>query len=340
MTEILIQSVQTERKGAQLADEASQLRQHCSTDHADKKDLIECPECYEKIIESFRSRYLSSAENEWFSSRRVFLQDLATMLDSVKEYRIDPKAVDDRIREERSRWYAETVRSSILRLMVEDTATREVVFEKLEDTQSDFTASAPEITKLLTESPIFPRDQVLEGLPERLVAAKESEERIEVLKEAFLSMNAGAGEGSPAVVPEDHQKYLQMLQNGLSMEQMVDRVLEERQTAVTSRDQAEKLKQRLHELRRARAAHEAEKSKKERKRARLAEEIRVPDELYDLAPCLACGRVPETKDFYSCPICTVFASWKVQDSKPVVYCQEHDDPKDQVRTSHPSSILK
>lgn len=159
---------------------------------------------------------------------------------------------------------------------------------------------------------------------ERLAAAGDDQAgKVGVLKEMFF-------EGDDGTVPEDQQKYLDMLlHQGLSMEQVVDRILEERQAALGAREQTDKLTQRLNELRRARTAHEAQKSRKAQRRESLAQQ-RVPDELYALPACTVCGEAPNTEEFFCCSICTVLAGAGVQE-KQTVFCSKKCEEKGYVR---------
>ncbi|KAJ4298497.1 hypothetical protein N0V88_003527 [Collariella sp. IMI 366227] len=337
MTELLIQSATATSRSKQLAAEAARIKANCAAQHGDNKPLVSCSQCYEALVEAVRTRYLNpdsdssqgdastrrqqSQQPEWFTFRRTFLSELDLMLDSVKEYQSSPQAVDDRVREERSRWYAERVRSSLLRLMAEDPSQRGAVFEKLEDqstlaTGGDSVALAEEVAEILKTGPLAVEagQERIRELPQKLAAATDAAGKVGVLKDILFKAEDGT-------VPEDHQKYLDMLLNqGLSMEQVVDRILEERQTAIGASQQIDKLKQRLDELRRARAAHEAHKTRKAQRRESLAQQ-KVPDELYDLPVCAVCGDAPSTKDFYCCSVCTMLTEAGVQPQK-TVFCSD------------------
>ncbi|KAK3383562.1 hypothetical protein B0T24DRAFT_605449 [Lasiosphaeria ovina] len=355
MTEILLQSALAVSKSKQLIDEVAQIRQKCAADHNDEigpsntttatssssgKPIIECPDCFEKLLEAVRSRYLNSTDHEWFSSRRAFLQELDTMCADAKEYQLDPRAIDDRIQEERSRWYAENVRSSLLRLMVGDPAGREAVFEKLEDPPSDFSGLARDIAGILRKGLASPEAvREFEGgggggggggdIPARLLAAQQPLKQLEVLREAFFAANRSGADGARyGAVPKHHQKYFDMLKDHRSMEHVVERVLEERQAATGAREQTSRLRERLDELRRARAAHELQKSRKLKNRESF--EQKIPDELYDLPPCAVCGQMPSTRDFLCCPICTILVRRNVQDH-PTVYCSPECEHKGHTR---------
>ncbi len=324
-------------------------------DKGDDKSLVLCPPCYEGLLDALRARFLGttakpppsdqpqqdqdlaqaqqpeqqqqpplppSQPEEWFTQRHAFLSALETLLNSAKEYQISPQAVDDRVREERSRWYAERVRASLLRLLVEDLSEREAVFEKLEDlsAESDPVGLAREVTEILRSGPLaVEAGAPTAGLPERLAAAEGEKGKADVLEEAFFR-------GEDGGVPEDRQKYLALLrQQGITMEQVVDQILEQRQVAVGAREQTAKLNQRLEELRRARAAHEVQKSRKAQRRESLAQQ-EVPDELYELPACTVCGGTPNSTDFFCCSICTILAGTGVQE-RQTIFCSKSCEEK-------------
>lgn len=352
MTEILLQSAIAEAKGAQLKTAAEEIRQKCASEHHAEKGittLAECPECLGKIIDAFASRYRQPPfpedeqpkaqpnDEEWFSSRHAFLKDLDALLADVRAYRADPSAVDKRIQEERSRWYAEAVRASLLPLIAEDPINREAVIDRLEDTPADAPVlSAEVIAKILDQSPLLARDDpTLDDVTARLLAAPSADARVEVLRRAFFAGDDGA-------VPAEHEKFLQMVQRGMSMGQVVDRVLEDRHVAMSSQELADNLRKRYEELSRAHAAHEAEKARKQKLRsdaaAAASARSEVPDELYELSLCVMCGKTPSTADFLCCPVCAILVSRRVQIDKPAVYCcREHDELRDQASPPPPQT---
>ncbi|KAK0633652.1 hypothetical protein B0T14DRAFT_420242 [Immersiella caudata] len=325
--ECIHQSALSEAKGAELVASVAQLRERCASEHADKATtLVECDSCLEQLLSSVRARYLENTapekqQAEWFSSREGFLTELEALFTEALQRRLDPREIDVRVQEERSRWYLETVRLSLVRLIAEDRAGKDAVLEKLQD-DADPANQATEASQTIKESPLLSREPINATTAlERLLAATEPDARIEALKETFLSTGD--------TIPDEHQKYLEMVQNGQSVEQVIDHVLDERQAAVASREQEDKLKEKLYELRRARAGYEQQKSRRERKRARLAEQVDIPYELYDLPPCFTCGKTPDTGDFLCCPICNILVRFNLPDVRPTVFCPDHDDHSDQ-----------
>ncbi|KAL2198743.1 hypothetical protein P885DRAFT_32196 [Corynascus similis CBS 632.67] len=334
MPEILLQSALAASKSQQLAAEVAEIKSTCHDQHGDHKSLVTCPQCYEAVLNTFRRRYFDHytdsgtegaapgqkqqvTQQEWFTSRPAFLSALGLLLESAKEYQISPQEIDDRVREERAKWYAERVRSLLLRLMVEDSSGRGAVFEKLEDLSSgDAVALASEVAEMLSKGPFPPEGEAARGLPEKLLAVSANSEtdKAEAFREAFFRAEDGT-------VPEDHQKYLEMLlQQGLSMEQVVDRILEERQTATGAREQTDELNQRLDYLRRGRTAHEQQKTKKAQRRESLAQQ-KVPEKLYELPSCAVCGDSASTAEYFTCGICTILAEAGAQD-RTTVFCSE------------------
>ncbi|KAL1843892.1 hypothetical protein VTJ49DRAFT_6835 [Mycothermus thermophilus] len=333
MPELLLQTAVTSTRNEQLTAEAQRISEDCRAQHGDSKSLVECADCYGSLLDAFRARLLNpnpslpdqppiqQQQREWLTNRKTFLSDLDQLLSSAKAYDIPPQTVDDRVNEERSRWYAETVRGCLLRLMVEDPAEQGVVFEKLEDLASVTTAADPvvlarEIADMLSEGPLAPEENAPEAardLPKRLAAtAGDSVASVAVLEQAFFADETGS-------VPEENRRYLDMLRShGLSMEQVVDRILEDRQAATGAHEQTNKLRQRLEELRRARAAHEAQKTRRAQRRESLAQQ-KVPDELYELPDCAVCRETPATSDFYCCSICAIFVAAGVRE-KQTVFC--------------------
>jgi hypothetical protein len=348
MPELLLQSAVAADRSKDFTFRAAQIKANCRNQHGDHESLVSCPQCYELLLDALRARYFSPSSNtndtgapadqqqEWFTSRTAFLSALNLLIDSAKEYRISPKAIDDHVQEERSRWYAERVRSSLLRLMVENPAGRGAVFEKLEDLSTttaggDPVALAREVAEILSKGPLAPEQGIDRHLPSKVAAASDVTAKAEVWRDAFFKTEDGT-------VPADHQKYVDMLlYHRLSMEQVVDRILDERQTAMGAREQTDKLNQRLDELRRARAAHEAQKTRKAQRRESLAQQ-KVPDELYDLPSCAVCGQEPRTEDYFACSICTILAGAGAI-SKQTIFCSERCEQQGHVsQPPHPSHM--
>ncbi|KAK4133373.1 hypothetical protein BT67DRAFT_434819 [Trichocladium antarcticum] len=334
MTEILRQYTLAASKSKHLATHAAQIKSTCLAQHQhgdSTKSLLSCPPCYSALLDAFKTTYytpppppnppLSDPQTQQHQQEErppslPSVPALPSLIDSAAAYQTSPQAIDDLVRAARSRWYAAKVRTLLPRLLAAEDAAgaRAAVLEKLEDLAATrdgdgdgdgdgdadvVCAAAGEIAEILRTGPLAPGGVDVGDVAGRLAA-----------------VSGGAG----------CQRYLDMLAHqGLSMEQVVDRILDERQATAGAREQADKLGQRLDELRRARATHELQKSKKAQRRESLAQQ-RVPDELYDLPACSVCGETPTTTDFFCCSICTILAGRGVME-QPTVFCSQACEEK-------------
>lgn len=291
-------------------------------------------------------------QSEWFAPRRAFLAALDDLLARAREYQIGPGSVDERVRGERRLWYAEQVRASgsLLRFLLpaaegEDGGeeAEEALLKKLDEWAEAASSSArpvrfaKEMAQLLSggtgglsadgEGPGQGPGNggVLVG--KRMLEAGDEASRVEVLREAFFTAPSPSSSSSSAVPDEDSRKYLDMLRGeGLTMEQVVERIVEEKRAAAGAKGQIAALSQRLDELRRARAAYELQKQRRES----LAQQ-RVPEEMYELPACAVCGDAPSARDFFCCTICAILAGKGVQPQK-TVFCSRSCEEKGHVRS--------
>ncbi|GAB1312184.1 hypothetical protein MFIFM68171_02394 [Madurella fahalii] len=356
MTDLLLQSALAASKTKLLATEAAQIRSNCVAQHhhhnrhhqeednnnqddsnnkSDKPDsLVSCPECYASLLEAVRSYYLASTSPEWFTPRRAFLAALDDMFAQAKEYQLAPSAIDARVREERGRWYAEQVRGRLMRLLaVVDFAGREAVAARLEELASPSPPPSGDPARLATEiAGVLEEAGLLEpaserggeagrGIAEMVLNASDEAARAAVLTDLLFAPPPPP----PPPPPEgeaDQQTYLDMLvDQGLTVEQVVDRIVEKRQQVAGTKGQIAALSQRLDELRRARAAYELQK----RRRESLAQQ-RVPDEVYELPACVVCGAEPMTRDFFNCTVCAILAGRGVREQQ-TVFCSRKCEEK-------------
>ncbi|KAM7205621.1 hypothetical protein V8F33_000947 [Rhypophila sp. PSN 637] len=338
MPELLIQSSKTVSRDKKLAAEVSQIRQNCKTDHSEKT-LVECPDCYAKVLEAFRIRYLESPDDEWFKSRGGhMLQELDKMIAKAKEYQLSPADIDEQMKEEQAKWYVEQARAMVLTLMVDDLvdnlAGRDAVLEELYEPPYDLTTIQQKTAALVFKNK-YMRNVDVASISDRLASASDRGSQLKVLKEAFFTPPPGS---DLPKAPYD-EYYKQLKYKKLSMDQVMERVMEDRQSAIGKHTQAEKLKGRLADLKRARAAHELEKKKKAKTLANSVKNS-VPDELYNLPPCAAaCGQTPSTEEFPCCIVCDILVTNGVQEQR-TVYCSSECREKaydDHVEATHACS---
>ena len=301
--------LQSKRQGCM--DDAQQIRLSCTQDHG-KETLVECDECYGKLVEGLRSRYIDSSDAEWFAGRRAFLQELEALFSAAKRYEVDPRDIEARIQAEKRKWYQESVGTTANRLIVDDITSRDDILDRLYEQHLILEDLVKEVREAMSR--VAPPPSDVEDLLQRIISAKDPLDRLEVYKEAFF-LEGKEGQS----MQEGGEPYLDLLKNGMSMEQVAGRILEARQASAGARVQKEKHIRRLDELRRGRTAHELQKTKKKTKNRETFPETQVPEEMYDLPPCAVCSATVDTDDFLTCCLCQVLVDLGVQ-AKPTVYC--------------------
>ncbi|KAF3768819.1 hypothetical protein M406DRAFT_249862 [Cryphonectria parasitica EP155] len=331
---------------ARCAEDVSQLTAACARDHPRYKHVLECRECYGKVIDRMRSRYMGpsgDAPREWFSGRDGLLRDLDSLFASAREYEGDLERIDARIDLERRRWYEQQVRASpsigkALRELLEKKdvldkiGTKGVDFEQIvsevrEALKGPGTTNGEAITKKKEE------EEEADIALDRLVEVTTPEARIQVYKETFFQ------ETSDEKASAKIQTYLQRLQEGATMDEIINKISVDRRSSIGAQGQKEQHRQRAEELRRAKNAHELQKSKKATgRKGSQPKPPQIPDEMYEQPPCHNCGRNPDLQDYMICPLCQVLVEGGVR-AKPTVFCSSacfsgNNGLKSHVETTH------
>ncbi|KAK4175690.1 hypothetical protein QBC36DRAFT_189266 [Triangularia setosa] len=367
MTAILVQCALAAAQDARFAAEASTVHQNHQTTHAinnfqngngptDHDALICCPPCYGRILDLYKARYFGNPpadllkdplllpRGEWFTAAPPsFLEKLADLIEQAKQYQIHPRLIDEHVRKEKERWYADSLTTLRLRSMVEE-EDRIAIADKLEE----FAAGSAPIEELMAVVSASLRKLTgndglpITDLPEKLLAATNHSERVEVLRKVLFMASPQPTEGGQSgEVPEAHKKFYNMLeQDNASMEQVKDKILEERQDASSVPDKIEKLQTRLAELKRAQSAHALERAKKAANKKRLAEQQRSVTELYNLPPCSVCHNPVNPGDFKACTLCALLVGYEVEGAEKTVYCSPEclrDGYPNHLKTHHCSS---
>ncbi|KAK0723797.1 hypothetical protein B0T21DRAFT_350949 [Apiosordaria backusii] len=349
MTGRLLQCALAAAQDARFASEASKIHQIHQTTHVTNNAqngndatphdaLIGCPSCYGSILDLYKARYFSnppadllkdpslSHQGDWFTSTPPsFLVKLVDLIDQAKQYKIHPRLIHEHVRKEKERWYVDNLTTLGLRSMVEG-EDKMAIAEKLEEFTAgsapieDLTALVSASLKKLVGNESLPASD----LPEKLLAAMNHAERVEVLREAFfMTPSPSTEDGQSGEVPETHKKFYNMLsQDHASMEEVKDKILGERQHASSTQEQIEKVKTRLAELKRAQSALALEKAKKAANKKRLAEQRKsvVPEELYNLPPCSVCHKSVNPSAFKVCTFCILLVGYEVEGAEKIVYC--------------------
>lgn len=302
---------------SQCADAVGQLTAACAREHSQHKHVVECRECYNKVIDRIRSRYLDSNDEEWFSTREALRKELDDRFAAVREYKADLGEIDSCAEAERRRWYDEQVRASpSIRKSLEELLDHRELFAKIGAKSATFDEIVTEVREALEGSGMLNGEASTGGAEKalrRLMETKTPEERLQVYKETFFQAK-----------PEEEisgstQMYLDRLQDGATMDDIVNKIAVDRRSSIGALDRKEMHKKRIEDLRRARAAHELQKSRKASGRKDSNPTPQPPDEMYDQPPCRACGRELDLHDYVACPLCQVLVDSGVR-TKPTVFC--------------------
>lgn len=311
------------------ASDVDQLKQSCEKEHS-KKHVVECRECYPKLIERMRSRYIESKDQEWFSRRGEFMEELDRLFTEAKDDNTKLEAIDSRIKDEQRRWYLESVKFAPgVRRALEDVHGRRDVLSKAGDKRVSFEEVVDEIRRVMGQD--VAGEQEIETMLGQLMTEQPTEEHLRVYRETFFQANPAEG------VTEKSQRYLDRLRAGSSMEMIVNQILSDRRSSMGAPDQKAKHRKRIEELRRARTAHETQKAKKKSGRQGSTQSVHPPDAMYDLPPCDNCRKIPDTKDFHVCVPCQILVDAGIRDT-PTVFCSLTCSDHGLVCYSHPLAL--
>lgn len=327
-----------DQRSACVADVAF-ITSDCARDHPQHKHVLECRECYEKVIDRMRSRYLDPKEGvarEWFTGQDAFLRDLDELFAAVRQYKATLEEVDAQLEEGRKAWYAQRVRASpsICKAMEELVDKREVL-AKVGAKDIPFEETVVEIRKALEGSVVKNKEHGAQDVQEtlrRLMAAHTPEEKTQVYRETFFQSTPDEP------VSAKTQMYLGRLQDGATMDEIIDKISVDRRSSIGAMDKQKALRIKADELRRAKSAHELLKTKKARQDSITRPQ--PPEKMYNQPPCHACGRQVDPQEYSACPLCQVLEDKGVLDKdvpiKATVFCSAAcaSGPRGQVRFAH------
>lgn len=324
---------------ASCADQIAQLRAACARDHPQRRHVLECRECYLKVLDYLRSRYLEpkadvlwpgwyprgdgpllhedGSQPEWLVRRETLLKDLEDSFAAARDYKVGLEEVDARFDQEKHWWYKQQVRKSPgIKKTLEELLNRRDIFKELEAQGADFEETVAAVREALKGSTApggnagaDDTDKILE----RLMSVRSPEDRVNVYKETFFLGKPGED------VPWRTQAYIDQLQSGEKMDDIMKAMAVDRRSSIGAAQQKEMHTTKIEEFRRARAAFLLEQSKKATGRKDSNPRPQPPDEMYDQPPCHACGSDLDLQDYVACPLCQVLVDNGVR-TKPTVFC--------------------
>lgn len=307
------------RLRAECDQDVKELIAACARDHPQHTHVIECRGCYEKVIDRMNSRYSDSkTTGKWFSvTAEPTLKELDELFTAAKEYKVDLAAIDRRAEEERKRSYAHQVKTSpSIRKSLEELLDGKELFASIGVKDATFDEAVGEVREALRGSGVLNGEAGADGAEKALqclMEANTSEKRLQAYKQAFFL------DKSEETISGKTQMYLDRLQDGATMDDIVNKIAVDRRSSIGAMDRKEMHKKRIEDLKRARAAHELQKSRKASGRKDSNQKPQPPDEMYDQPPCTACGRELDLQDYVACPVCQILVDSGVR-SKPTVFC--------------------
>lgn len=289
------------------------IRSPCIQEHG-KNHVVECAECWTRLVNRMRDRYLNSAIKEWFSGRRAFLQELDDLFAKAQQHEVDFKTIEQRIADEKKEWLRDKVRNLGLHSATRSPAEARTLQQKLNDRDIPADQLVHELRECLgVDAERY--DEVFNTFLKQVKAAQPPTARVHAYIEALFQPGldpAGAAKS---------QKYIDMITTGKPIAEVINAMVRDRQSAKGDLEQKQALQKKLEELRRARAAHELDKNKRDQMRQQKARAAmrNVED---NLPPCSVCNKTVNARKFLACPVCQLLAdNYKILD-EPTLFCSE------------------
>ncbi|KAI2634672.1 hypothetical protein GGS26DRAFT_550878 [Hypomontagnella submonticulosa] len=301
------------------ADDVQAIKTSCIKDHG-KKHPIECPDCWDRLLNRIRDRYLNSASKEWFSGRRPFLLELDTMFSKAHGFEVDLKTIEQRILDEKKEWYRDKVKNLGLQHATKS-PSQERILQNINDRSIAVDQLASELREIFSDGAVK-NQEAFNGFLEKLRHAQSPQERNEAYVDIFFQPNHDPSGATKS------QKYVDMVRNGTPVADTVATMIRDRHSAKGDQDQKQAFQKQLEELRRAKAAHEVDKAKRDKARRDKARAAVPPNDQHDLPSCSVCSKPLGIQDFILCPLCQVLGDYFGLEVKSMVFCsQECEDER-------------
>ncbi|KAI0870219.1 hypothetical protein GGS24DRAFT_493177 [Hypoxylon argillaceum] len=307
------------------------IKSSCIGEHG-KSHVVECPECWTRLINRLRDRYLNSAIKEWFSGRRVFLQELDDLFAKARQNEVDLKAIEQRIADEKKEWFRDKARNLGLHLATTSPAEARIIQQKLNDRDIPTDQLIPILRQCLgVDAELY--DEASNKFLTQVKSGQPPAARAHAYIEALFQP-----ERDPTLAAKS-QTYIDMITDGKPVADMMNAMVRDRQSAKGDLDQKHRLQKKLEELRRARAAHELDKNKRDQVRQEKARAV-MDNAADTTSPCSVCSKVVDAREFLACPLCQLLADHYKVLNEPTLFCSEtcHEEGYDShVETSHECS---
>ncbi|KAI0112849.1 hypothetical protein F4814DRAFT_419605 [Daldinia grandis] len=297
------------------ADDVQSIKTACAKDHG-KRHPIECPDCWTRLLNRIRDRYLNSASKEWFSGRRSFLLELDTMFSKAHNFEVDLKTIEQLIVDEKKEWYRDKVKNIGLQHITKSPTEDRILHQKINDRSVSADQLASELRASFSDGAVK-NQEAFDKFIERLKHTNLPQARVEAYIDIFFQ---------PAHDPsgaEKAQKYIDMVRNGTPIAETISVIIRDRHLAKGDQDQKQVLHKQLEELKRAKAAHELGKAKSDKAQQDKTRETAFPDDQHPLPLCSVCSKPPDAQDFIICPLCQILVDFYRLRVEPTVFCSQN-----------------
>ncbi|KAI1354039.1 hypothetical protein F5Y01DRAFT_275000 [Xylaria sp. FL0043] len=324
--------IETLQKGRRdtlaCARDLESIRESCVREHG-KSHVVECPECWTRLINRLRDRYLNSAIKEWFSGRRAFLQELDDLFAKAREREVDFKTIEARIADEKKEWLRDRICNLGLRSATKSPTEARALQQKVNDRDIPTDELVLELREILGVD--------AEVIPTAFMNSIKPAQSPSVRAHAYIDALFQPERDPSGAVKS--RKYIDMISDGKPVSEVISVMRSDRQSVKGELEQKQRLQKKLEELRRAKAAHELDKNKRDQIRQAKARAA-LSSAADALPPCSVCDKTVNAEKFLACPLCQLLSEhYKVLD-RPTIFCSEtcyEKDYESHVNTSHECS---
>lgn len=266
--------------------------------------VADCKGCHRKMVDLVSRRFLASPETEWYADRRTFLQHLAELFPAVKRGEVEASGIEDRVMDEKRRWFREHVRKMALAFGGGGfVGVKEELLALMDDQKLKFPDFCEQVKGVISRAS---KTGLPDGSLQKLEAAgSDPNAKVQAYKEVFFP----DGEGSE--MRESTRNYLEMMEQGVSITKLAAKVLDDRRQGIADQAQLARLQDRIEYLKKAKATWLLQKKRGEGE----AEKAKLRPS------CFNCRRPAGTDNPASCSICHVAVGYGIRE-EPVVYCSE------------------
>ncbi|KAF2968690.1 hypothetical protein GQX73_g4869 [Xylaria multiplex] len=301
------------RDSLACARDLESIRDSCIREHG-KSHVVECPECWTRLINRLRDRYLNSAIKEWFSGRRAFLQELDDLFAKARQREVDFKTIEERIANERKEWFRDKVCNLGLHSATRSPAEAQALKQKANNRDIPIDQLALELRECLGADAKL-HEEVSVRFLNNVKTTPTPTARAHAYIDALFQP-----ECDPASTAK-LRKYIDMITDGKPIADMISAMVRDRQPTKGDLDEKQRLQKKLEELRRARAAHELDKNKRDQMRQAKAQAA-INDAADSMPPCSVCSKTVGPQKFMACPLCQVLADYYKLLDGPTLFCSE------------------